>query len=191
MSTKGSIELETLFFRDRDGWETWLRDNHAASKGIWMLYYRKGTEDQGVSYKEALEEAIRYGWIDSIIKRLDEGRYVRKFTPRCSSTSWSKTNLNIARRLISEDRMTPSGLEALGDIEERVSSLKQREMPTTEMISSLFQDDPQVRAMFDSLPKSHRRHFAAWIFDAKREETRLRRTKVAAHMIREGRPPLI
>jgi len=191
MSPKSSIELETLFFRDRNEWEAWLRDNHAASRGIWMLYYRKGAQEQGISYEEALEETIRYGWIDSIIKRLDDERYVRKFTPRRSSSRWSRTNLHIAQRLISEDRMTPSGLEVLGDIGERVSALKEREMPTAEMISSLFRDEPEVRAMFDSLPESHRRHFAAWIFDAKREETRIRRTEVAARMIKEGRPPLI
>lgn len=188
--SKNSRGYETLFFRDRGEWERWLQMNHMSAEGIWMLFHRREFGLPGIEYHEALEEALRFGWIDSIIKKLDDERYVRKFTPRKASSRWSRTNLEIARRLMAEGRMTERGMAALGDLDERLSLLTD-DAPTEEQMSSLFLDDADLRRSFDSLPPAQRRRYAAWILDAKREETRTRRAAKAARMIREGVPPLV
>lgn len=188
--SKNSRGYETLFFRDRGEWERWLQMNHMSAEAIWMLFHRREFGRPGIEYHEALEEALRFGWIDSIIKKLDDERYVRKFTPRKASSRWSRTNLEIARRLMAEGRMTERGMAALGDLDERLSLLTD-DAPTEEQMSSLFLDDADLRRSFDSLPPAQRRRYAAWILDAKREETRTRRAAKAARMIREGVPPLV
>ena len=190
MPSKRPKEYGTLSFRDRQEWEQWLQLNHSSSDGIWMMFHRKELGRPGIEYREALEEALRFGWIDSIVKKLDEERYVRKFTPRKASSRWSRTNLEIVRHLMAEGRMTERGMTALGDLDERLSLLMD-DAPTEDQMSSLFLDEPDLRRTFDSLPPSQRRRYAAWIFDAKRVETRARRAAKAAQMIMEGRPPIV
>ncbi|OPX58045.1 MAG: hypothetical protein A4E29_01655 [Methanomassiliicoccales archaeon PtaB.Bin134] len=190
ISSKRPKEHETLSFQDRQEWELWLQQNHSSADGIWMLFHRKEFGRPGIGYREALEEALRFGWIDSIVKKLDEERYVRKFTPRKASSRWSRTNLEIVRHLMAEGRMTERGMTALGDLDERLSLLMD-DAPTEDQMSSLFLDEPDLRRTFDSLPPSQRRRYAAWIFDAKRVETRARRAAKAAQMIMEGRPPIV
>jgi len=180
---------ETLFFRDNNEWEAWLAENHDTPQGIWMLYYRVSTGREGLGYREALETALRYGWIDSTLRKVDEERYVRRFTPRRRNSRWSPTNLRAAERLISEGRMTERGMKALGEARERPPS---PETAITEKdIDLLFQNDEVTHAAFDDLPASQRRQYARYVLSGKSQGTRDRRMMKVAPMIREGRPPLL
>ena len=190
MSEKRKVGIETVLFHDAEEWEAWLAKNQDTPQGIWMHYYRVSTGKECIGYKEALEVALRYGWIDSILKKVDDSSYVRKSTPRRPKSQWSTTNLSIVRRLISEGRMTEAGMRALGDALERKSTVPGDPIKE-EDIDLLFQDDPVTSKAFEALPASHRKQYSRYILSAKSQETRDRRMKKAAVMIREGRPPLL
>lgn len=108
-------DLLTIHFKTRTGFRDWLMQHHDKSAGIWMVYYKKHTKKKNIPYGEALEEALCFGWIDSLVKRRDEDTYVRKFTPRVNTLNWSEKNRWKALKLIREGKMTEAGLNKLWD----------------------------------------------------------------------------
>jgi mannose-6-phosphate isomerase-like protein (cupin superfamily) len=102
--------MKTLRVPNREGWRDWLSRNHESEREAWLVLYRKGTAKAGVSYDEAVEEALCYGWIDGVIRKVDEESYAQRFTPRKPGSNWSASNIARVNRLIREDRMTASGL---------------------------------------------------------------------------------
>lgn len=103
------------FFETPSLWREWLSVHHATEKVIWLIFYKVHTRRGGLRYDEALDEALCFGWIDSIVKRLDDERYLQKFTPRTNTFKWSDANVARVRRLITEGRMTDIGLAKVGD----------------------------------------------------------------------------
>ena len=109
-----SMEItKTLSVHDKNEWRTWLRENQDKEKEIWLVFYKKGTGKQTMSLTEAIDEAICFGWIDNVQKKVDDERYTLRFTPRRPNSSWSKRTIERAKRLIAEGKMTKSGLETL------------------------------------------------------------------------------
>jgi uncharacterized protein YdeI (YjbR/CyaY-like superfamily) len=104
---------ETVTFRTRDGWRRWLAKHHEDKKEIWLVYYKKSSGKSGVSYDESVEEALAYGWIDGMIKSLDEKSYASRFTPRKPKSNWSASNIARVKRLIAQGRMAEAGLATL------------------------------------------------------------------------------
>jgi len=100
------VGVETFDAGDAAGWRAWLRKNHSAKEGVWLVYYRKNSGKPSISYEDSVDEALAYGWIDSIIKKIDEERFVRKFSPRHLGSVWSKYNLERVEKLTAEGRMT-------------------------------------------------------------------------------------
>ncbi len=105
--------MNTFYAPDRKAWREWLRENHDKEKEVWVVYYRKSTGKPTISYNDAVEEALCFGWIDSIEKGIDSERFVGRFTPRKPKSNWSPSNRTRARRLIASNLMTPSGLQVL------------------------------------------------------------------------------
>ena len=104
--------MEPQFYaEDRNEWRKWLRTNGISAKVIWLVFYKKHTGRPCLSYEEAVEEALCFGWIDSIKRSLDDDRYAFKVTPRKAGSKWSPTNIKRAKKLIREDRMTRHGLK--------------------------------------------------------------------------------
>lgn len=101
---------KTLYVKNRDGWRRWLEKNHKKETEIWLIYYKKHTGKTTIPYNDAVEEALCFGWIDSIEKRVDEERYAQRFTPRKPRSQWSEMNKERVKRLIKLDKMTPAGL---------------------------------------------------------------------------------
>ena len=99
-------ELERLSFKNRDEWRNWLKDYHNIAKGIWLIYYKKHTKKPSVYYNDAVEEALCFGWIDSLVKRIDDERYMQKYTPRNPNSSWSELNKQRVEKMIAEGKMT-------------------------------------------------------------------------------------
>jgi len=93
-------EMERLSFRNRNEWRKWLKDYHNIAKGIWLVYYKKHIKKPSVYYNDAVEEALCFGWIDSMVKRIDDERYMQKYTPRNANSSWSASNKQRVEKII-------------------------------------------------------------------------------------------
>jgi uncharacterized protein YdeI (YjbR/CyaY-like superfamily) len=171
-------------------WEEWLSKNHALSPGVRIRFFNKSADRGGLGRKEALEIALMYGWIDSVLNNYDKDSYLLRFTPRRKESHWSRVNLESAERLMAEGKMTEAGLRALGDLKARYESLKGEDAADLDL-DVLFNDDPETKEAFDSLPPSHRKSYGRYVLSAKLPETRERRKKRVAPMIRERRPPLL
>jgi uncharacterized protein YdeI (YjbR/CyaY-like superfamily) len=165
--------MQTVFAKDRAEWRRWLAKNFARTEEIWLVFHKKASGKQTVSYEHAVEEALCFGWIDGMKKKLDEECYAFRFTPRKPKSSWSKSNLQRVERLIADGKMMPPGLEAY-------TSGYVREVPPmpTEMPKDLeerFRKQRAAWANYEKFPPGYRRMTAGWVASAKREETRIKR----------------
>jgi uncharacterized protein YdeI (YjbR/CyaY-like superfamily) len=102
--------LKTLYVTDREAWRKWLVDHHADAAEVWLLCYKKHTGRPSLPYEDSVEEALCFGWIDSLVKRIDDEAYAQKFSPRKSKSSWTEQNIQRVQKLIDEGLMTPAGL---------------------------------------------------------------------------------
>lgn len=179
-----------LHFETRAAFRAWLEAHHGDHPPVWLRFYKKHTGRAQCTYDEAVEEALCFGWIDSLVRRLDEDCYAQLFSPRRDVTSWSATNLARARRLIAEGRMTPAGRARLGvDPEAALAAKADAAEPALdgELEAALRADRGAFRA-FEGLPPSHRRQYVRWILQAKRPETRRRRLEEAKRLLAAGKP---
>jgi uncharacterized protein YdeI (YjbR/CyaY-like superfamily) len=111
-----AIELPELIVGDGAAWRRWLAEHHEQPTGVWLIIAKKGTtEPTSLSYDEALDEALCHGWIDGQVQRRDERTYMQRFTPRRARSKWSKRNVGIVDRLLSDGRMHPAGLAAVAE----------------------------------------------------------------------------
>jgi uncharacterized protein YdeI (YjbR/CyaY-like superfamily) len=104
---------EPLYFASGDEWRQWLEHNHKTAGEAWLVYYKKGVKKPGISYREALDEALNFGWIDTRLKSLDKESYMLRYAPRKPGSAWSKANRERAEELMREGRMAPAGLAAI------------------------------------------------------------------------------
>jgi uncharacterized protein YdeI (YjbR/CyaY-like superfamily) len=188
-------DLEMLFFENREAFRTWLESNHDQSPGIWMTYYKKHTGTAGISYRESLEEALCFGWIDSLIKKTDEERYARKFTPRTNTKKWSELNMSMVDDLIRQGRMTASGLSKIesyrknGKVDWSLEKPQVKPVPELEapgyMLEALSLHEPALQN-FLRLPDSCKKEYILWITQAKREETMRKRLEQATSMLKQN-----
>jgi len=112
---------KTIYVKNREVWRQWLEKNHNKEKEIWLIYYRKSTGKPRVEYNDAVEEALCFGWIDSIEKGIDKERFAQRFSPRKPKSNWSEMNKERVRRLIKEETMTPGGIAAFkGKLDEKL-----------------------------------------------------------------------
>ena len=176
-----------IFFKDRAAWRRWLEANHAKHAGFWMVFYKGHTGRKGIAYDAAVEEALCFGWIDSLIHRIDDKRYARKFTPRKTTTHWSAINLERVKRLKAAGRMTPAGLARLAKGVKGYVPLMQRKLPIPPDLRRELARHPRARKNFESLAPGYRRHYIGWIATAKREETRVRRVRKAISLLTANR----
>jgi len=105
-----------LYVTNREKWREWLERFHDKEKEIWLVFYRKNSGKPRIPYNDTVEEALCFGWIDSIEKGIDHERFAQRFTPRKPKSQWSETNKERVRRLLKDGKMTKSGLAVLGNI---------------------------------------------------------------------------
>ena len=187
----GRIEEGDLRFRDRKAWRAWLRGNHGRSDGVWLILRKKGSEGEGMTYAEALDEALCFGWIDSRLERIDDRIHRQRFSPRRNRSIWSKTNVRRVERLISERRMTDAGMskvseaKANGRWEEAYESrIPSHRMPP-ELEEALKSDRPAWRN-FSAFAESYRRNYISWVVGAKTDETRRKRIAKVVEFAAKG-----
>jgi uncharacterized protein YdeI (YjbR/CyaY-like superfamily) len=164
--------------RDRASWRGWLRKNHRTSAGVWLVYYKKGSGVASVSYAEAVEEALCFGWIDSKIHAVDALRYRQIFTPRNPRSSWSTLNKQRVAKLIRSKLMTAAGMAKITAARKDGFWEAPDEIEDPSMLPELTRAlaaDAQARRHFEAFSDSARKLIIRWIVDAKRPETRLRR----------------
>ena len=172
---------EVLFFGGRGEWSRWLEENHLSSGGVLLLFYKRHVGKRGISYSEALEEALRFGWIDSVLRRIDGEKHSIKFTPRKKGSVWSKKNRDTAERLIKEDRMTSAGYAVIDEAKKRglwdkAYTNKKRDRMQSDLKKALLENKVAWKN-FNGFANSYRNMYVGWVVNAKREETRLRRIK--------------
>jgi uncharacterized protein YdeI (YjbR/CyaY-like superfamily) len=150
----------TLYVHRVADWRAWLRKHHKTSREIWLVYYRKETGKPRISYNDAVDEALCFGWIDSTQKRIDADRTAQRFTPRRARSPTSEMNKARARRLLRERRMTPAGLKAIG-------SLKTSRLVLAADVRAAFERDPIAWSRFRRFPMAYRRIRVAFIEGAR------------------------
>jgi uncharacterized protein YdeI (YjbR/CyaY-like superfamily) len=176
-----------LYARNRDEWRSWLSANHAAEKEVWLVFFKKKTGKPGVSYDDAVEEALCFGWIDSIVKKVNDEKYMQKFTPRTARASWSASNRERAERMILEGKMTPAGLNKVLEAKQsgrwEASATPRSAWAMPEELQAALVASPTARDNFEKLAPSYRRQFAGWIGSGKQRVTRLKRVKEAIELL--------
>lgn len=183
-------EIKSLYVTDRAAWRAWLEEHHATEREVWLVYYKKHTGRPRVPYDDAVEEALCFGWIDSVVRRLDDDSYLQKFTPRRGKSNWCESNVRRARRLIAEGRMTKAGLDAIAEgalDTEFAPKPKSKEVEVPRFVSDALKKTPRAFENFNALAPSYRREYVGWITQAKREETRERRLAEAARLLSENK----
>ena len=181
---------KTLYVADRDSWRAWLEENHARETEVWLVYYKKHARRPRIPYDDAVEEALCFGWIDSTVRRLDEDRFLQRFTPRKDAGNWSESNRRRVRKLIAEGKMTEAGLAKIADgILDAPPAPKpeRKELEVPRFISEALMKRRKAWENFNRLAPSYRREYVTWITEAKREETRERRLKEAVALLSDGK----
>ena len=175
-------------------WRAWLAEHHSESDAVWLCLAKKGTtEPTSLTYDEALEEALCHGWIDGQMRRFDERTYRQRFTPRRPRSVWSKRNVGIVERLMSEGRMAPAGMDAIelakadGRWEAAYSGQAAMEVPAD--LADALSAEPAAEAMFEILSSQNRYAVLLRIHNAKRADTRAKRIKQFVAMLARGETP--
>jgi len=173
-----------IYVSDRRQWRAWLEKHHASEKEVWLIYYKRHTGKPRIPYDDAVEEALCYGWIDSTVKRLDDEKYMQRFTPRNPRSPWSKLNKERAGKMIKAKRMTRAGLARIEDAKESgawdradrpKSNTRTTRVPPE--LKKALAANKAAAANFNSLAPSYRRQYIGWFLSARREETRRKRLK--------------
>ena len=157
---------ERLYIQDRAAWRSWLADNHLTKNEIWLIYYNKQSGKPRIPYNDAVEEALCYGWIDSILKPVDKDCHAQRFSPRRKNSQLSELNKERIRRLIKEKKMMPIGLESIKNhLKEDSGKLKKtpKEFEMPDDILNELKSNPIVWKNFTKFPKHYQNIRVAWI----------------------------
>lgn len=180
-----SSPLKTFEARGSAEWREWLARRHGSESEVWLIFYKQHTGRPTIAYEDAVDEALCFGWVDSLIKRLDDDRYARKFTPRKAGSKWSTANRKRYEQLQRGGRLAAAGLARpptarSGDAPRRSAS----KIPP--YIEEALRGQPAAWEFFESLAPSYRRLYIAWIDSAKLAETKARRLREAIGKLAAG-----
>jgi len=182
--------IPTKTFASARAWETWLAKNYNKPGGIWMMFAKKNAPKPTVTYAEALDVALCYGWIDGQKNAYDEEHWLQKFVPRRANSIWSKRNIQHTERLIKEGRMQPAGLKAIeaaktgGNWSAAYDAQSNMEIPA-DFLKAL-QKNKKADAFFKTLNRTNLFSIAFRLQTAKKEETKQKRIKSIIEMLEKG-----
>ena len=180
-----SIEHMTLEVRNRQQWRQWLAKHHASSPGIWLVRHKQHTGVKSLPYEDLVREALCFGWVDSLIKRLDDDRYAIKVTPRQPTSKWSDLNRKRWKALQAAGLLAVPRLAAAPTANRYAPKPRVPELPT--YICTAFKTDAKAWTFFQALTARNRRDFVVWIHTAKRPETPKRRIRESIRLLAAGK----
>ncbi|MBA2755558.1 MAG: YdeI/OmpD-associated family protein [Chloroflexia bacterium] len=170
---------EPVFFPSPDAFRAWLRDHHAEAREVWVGYIKVGTGRPSMTWPQSVDQALCFGWIDGVRKRIDDDSYMIRFTPRATRSIWSAVNIDRMGELIGQGLVQPAGLAAFGARREdrsRVYAYEQQDAAVLgEADEVLFRSNERAWTFFQDQAPWYRRTAIRWVTSAKREETRQRR----------------
>ncbi len=186
--------MKPLFFATPNDLRKWFEANHQKSKEQWIGYYKKHTDKASITWPESVDQALCFGWIDGLRKKIDGASYMIRFTPRRKGSHWSTVNLKRITVLIAEQQVTPIGLEIYQRDQGNRSraSYEQETVILDKSYEDTLRTNPSAWAFFESMSPSLKKSSVWWVMSAKREETRQKRLQVLIECsaAREKIPPL-
>ncbi len=182
--------MKITYFKSADAFRAWLERHHATEHELFVGFYRKDSGRSGLTYAEAVDEALCFGWIDGLKRRVDEFSYQHRFTPRTAKSIWSRINIQHAERLIETGRMTPAGRKAFAARDPKRSGVYSfenapRQLPPDK--AGRFRADRAAWDFFQRQPPGYRRVATFWVVSAKKTETQTRRLEQLIADSRAGR----
>lgn len=172
-------------------WRDWLTQHHREEEEVWLVFRKKSAGAVPFDYQMALDEALCYGWIDSLVKAIDEKEYMRKFTPRKASSTWSAHNKRHVARLIGQGRMKAAGMKCIEVARANGMWDKSIQPPEAndrlpDALLSAFREHPEARDNYFKMPPRHQKQFNLWIHMAKQAETVEKRVKESIGLLKKG-----
>jgi uncharacterized protein YdeI (YjbR/CyaY-like superfamily) len=177
--------LITLDVRAREQWRQWLAKHHTSSPGVWLVRHKQHTGVKSMSYEDLVREALCFGWIDSLVKRLDDDRFAIKVTPRKPASKWSDINRRRWNELKAAGQLAVAGLDAAPTTNRYAPRPEIPELPG--YLAKAFRTNPRAWKHFQALAPTYRRNFVVWIHTAKRPETRERRIRESVQLLSAGK----
>jgi uncharacterized protein YdeI (YjbR/CyaY-like superfamily) len=179
--------IRTLDIRTRKAWRSWLERHHDSVEAVWLVFHKRHTGTPAVAYDDAVHEALCFGWIDSLVKRLDEDRYARKFTPRKPDSVWSASNRRRYAALKTSGLLTAAGRRRAPTARVAVPPARRSYEAIPPYIERALKAKPKASQTFERLAPGERRRYLGWIDSAKRQETKERRLREAVALLAAGR----
>lgn len=173
-------------------WRKWLEKNHDREQEVWLVYFKPASGKSNIDYETSVEEALCFGWIDSIIQKMDDEKYARKFNPRRMDSQWSETNRRRVLKVIQEKRMTDVGMAKVTfDVTTVDVSKPKAKRPSVQMspqIEQAIRSKPGLWEAFQTVNPSLRRTYILWLTDAKKAETFEKRLNLMFKEVLSGKP---
>ena len=173
-------------------WRNWLAKNHDSEREVWLVYFKAVKGKTNIDYESSVEEALCFGWIDSIIQKIDEEKYARKFNPRRKGSIWSETNKRRVVKVIREGRMTEAGMAKvtfdISKVDISKPEPKRSPVKMPEKIEKALKSRPRVWEAFQKITPSLQRNYILWLSDAKKPETFERRLQILVDEVIVGKP---
>jgi len=183
-------DLQIISFKSQKDWAIWLAKNHSTSSGIWLRLFKKDSGVPSVTYAEALDEALCYGWIDGQLDKYDEKSWLRKFTPRRPKSVWSKRNIEHVNRLTRAGKMKPAGLKEVEAAKADDRWDRAYDSPSAMRVPDDFLEElsknKKAKAFFETLNKANTYAIAWRLQTAKKPETRAQRMKAILDLLAKG-----
>jgi uncharacterized protein YdeI (YjbR/CyaY-like superfamily) len=170
--------MKVVFFPTPGGVQSWLEESHGRCEELWVGFYKKSSGKSSITYPEAVDEALCFGWIDGVRKKVNDDAYTVRFTPRRPKSRWSAVNIRKAEKLSGEGRMRPAGIQAFEgakDQPRKYSYEQRKESRFNKEDEGRFQANHKAWNFFQAQPPWYRRTATFWVVSAKQEETRRRR----------------
>jgi uncharacterized protein YdeI (YjbR/CyaY-like superfamily) len=189
-----NIDLkDALLFKNKKQWRKWLEKNHEKSREIWLIHYKKKSGKKNISHLDAVEEALCFGWIDSTLKRIDEEKYILRYTPRKKKSIWSKINRETAERMIKLGKMTEFGLNKIElakkhSLWDNAYTNKVRDEIPLDLKEALLSDKVAWNN-FQKFANSYRNMYIGWVNNAKTDITKRKRISEVVKRSRENKKP--
>ena len=181
--------MKTFCPKNLDQWQQWLADHHDSESEVWLIFHKQHTRVASINYRDALDEALCFGWVDSLVKRLDDLRYARKFTPRRADSRWSTINRKRYEALKASGRLKPPGIDRAPTDRGYGPRPPRFKLPSKlpAYIQTALKKHTAALRHFEALAPSHRRRYLGWIESAKHEETKARRLQEAIRLLNAGK----